>query len=256
MHASEEWSMALERAQPHSRRLLLTAAIGGAASVIATAFGRPLAAHAADGEAVLIGQLNEGTAATTIGRTTKGPALRVQNTSDEIEGGPALEATSYWGDAVRAEVGGIGQTAIRTISHDGTALNALSENGLAVDAAGTWAIRAIGGVKGVHAEASGFEGTAVRAIANQDGHALLTTGRIQFGQASGVAVIAAGSRQVTITPAVKVSTSTKVITTLQSSAGGVTVVHRISRNIAANSFTIYLTATATHRCYVAWLLIG
>jgi hypothetical protein len=249
--------MALERAQPHSRRLLLTAAIGGAASVIATAFGRPLEARAADGEAVLIGQLNEGTATTTIGRTTKGPALRVQNTSDESEGGPALEASSYWGDAVRAEVGGIGQTAIRTISHDGTALNALSENGIAVDAAGTWAIRAIGGVKGVHAEASGFEGTAVRAIAtNQDSHALLTTGRIQFGQASGVAVIAAGSRQVTITPAVKVSTATKVITTLQSSAGGITVVHRISRNMAANSFTIYLTATATHRCYVAWLLIG
>ena len=59
-----------------------------------------------------------------------------------------------------------------------------------------------------------------------------------------------------VTPSVKISTGTKVMTTLQSSAGGTIVVHRISRNTTANSFTIYLTATAIQRCYVAWLLIG
>jgi len=249
--------VALDRHQPHSRRVLLSAAIGGAASAIAMALGRPLDARAANGDPVLMGALNEGTATTTIGRTAGGPTLRVRNTGDESVTGVALEATSFWSDAIRAEVGGTSQTAIRATSHVGTALNAAAEGGTAVNAVGQWAVIAMGGTEGVHAEASAFQGVAVRAIATgQDSHALLTKGRIQFGQASGVAVIGAGSRQVTITPAVKISTGTKVLTTLQSTAGGTTVVHRISRNMTANSFTIYLTATATQQCYVAWLLIG
>jgi len=247
--------VALDRHHPHSRRVLLSAAIGGAASVLATALGRPLDVRAADGDPVLMGELNEGTALTTIERTTNGPALRVQNSSDD--GGPGLEASSWWGDGIRVEVGGTDQTAIRATSSVGYAINASADVGVAVNAFGQYAVMAKGITEAVHAETPAFQGIAVKAIGtNPDGYALVTTGRIQFGQASGVAVIAAGSRQVTITPAVKISTGTKVLTTLQSTAGGTTVVHRISRNIPSNKFTIYLTANATQQCYVAWLLIG
>ncbi len=240
--------------QPRSRRVLLTAALGGAASVMATAIGRPLDARAANGDPVIIGEVNDGTALTTIRRTTEGPTLRVQHSGAEFEvAGPALEVSAFWGDAVRVHVGGTAQTAIRTTSDIGYALRADAESGTAVYATGSWAIQANGGQYGVYAAGA----TAVRADATgSDGYALLTKGRVQFGQASGVAVVAAGSRQVTITPAVKISTGTKVFTTLQSSAGGTIVVHRISRNIAANRFTVYLTGTATQQCYVAWLLVG
>jgi hypothetical protein len=222
--------------------------------MLATALGRPFGARAADGDPVMIGEENAGTATTVLRRTTEGTTLRLMHTGNEFEvTGTALEATSWWGDAVRVAVGGNSQTAIRTTSEIGTALRADAEQGFAVHATGSWAVKANGGTYGVYATG----GTAVRAEATiPDGYALLTNGRVQFGQASGVAVIAAGSRQVTITPAVKVSTGTKILTTLQSSAGGTTVVHRISRNIPANSFTIYLTGNATQQCYVAWLLIG
>jgi len=248
--------MGLERHQPHSRRVLLTAALGGVASVVATALGRPFEIRAADGEPVLIGADNEGTTATVIARTTKGPAVEILSKSDD--GGPGLEVGSWYGDALRVTVGDVDQVAIRAYSDIGTAISARGDIGQAVEAIGDTAIHATGTSQGVLAEArAGSWGTAVKAVSTDlEGHALVTTGRIQFGQASGVATIASGSRQVTITPAVKVSSATKVLTTLQSSAGGTTVVHRISRNIPANSFTIYLTKAATQRCYVAWFLIG
>ena len=246
--------MAPDRQQPHSRRALLTAALGGAGAALATALGRPFEARAADGDAVMIGEDNVGTTMTVLRRTNEGTTLRVAHTGDEFEvAGTALEVTSAWGTAVQVLVGGTAQTAIYTRSEIGTALRADAESGTAVHATGSWAVQANGGQYGVYASGE----TAVRADAEgTNGYALLTKGRVQFGQASGVATIAAGSKQVTITPAVTISTSTKILTTLQSSAGGTTVVHRISRNIAANSLTIYLTANATQQCYVAWLLIG
>jgi hypothetical protein len=217
-----------------------------------------LEARAANGDPVLMGQANEATAATTIGRTTHGPTLRVRHTGIDLEeGGPALDVSSWYGDALTVFVDGTSQTAIRSTSQLGIPLIATSEIDSGVDATGRWGVTAHGWAGGVYAETTASTGTAVQAVStHQDGHALLTTGRIQFGQASGVTAIATGSKQVTVKPAVKVSAATKVLTTLQSSAGGTTVVHRISRNTAANSFTIYLTKTATQRCYVAWLLIG
>lgn len=247
--------MTTDQHHPRSRRMLLTAALGGAASVVAAAIGRPLEARAAGGVPVLLDQVNDGTQLTTIRRMTQGPTLWVQHSGEEFEvTGPALVVGAFWGDAVVVEVGGTSQTAIRTTSHIGTALRADAESGTAVHATGYWAVQANGSQYGVYA-AGGT--AAVRADAKGPaGYALLTKGRIQFGQASGVAVIGAGSRQVTVTPAITIGTGTKVFTTLQSSAGGTTVVHRISRNIPANSFTIYLTANATQQCYVAWMLVG
>jgi hypothetical protein len=246
--------MSVDHHQPRSRRMLLTAAVGGAASMVAAAIGRPLEAQAG-GAPVLLDQVNDGTALTTIRRLTQGPTLRVQHSGEEVEvSGPALEVGAFWGDAIRVHVGGTAQTAIRTTADIGTALRADAEIGTAVHASGQWAVQANGSQYGVYA-AGGT--AAVRADASSPGaYALLTKGRIQFGQASGVAVISAGSRQVTVTPAITIGTATKVFTTLQSSAGGTTVVHRISRNIPANSFTIYLTAPATQQCYVAWMLVG
>ena len=159
--------MAPDQAQPRSRRALLTAAIGGAAAVLATAVGRPLDARAADGDPVLIGALNEGTATTTLRRTTKGTTLSIRHTGIDLEeGGPALEASSFYGDAVQATVGGISQTAIRATSPDGTAVVARSENAYGVVAAGAWGVKTEGTLGGVYAETTGgYNGKAVQAVA-------------------------------------------------------------------------------------------
>ena len=206
-----------------------------------------------------IGVENEGTATTTIARTAAGsaPAVLIVNKSDD--GGAALALDAWYGGyALQANVYGTSQTAIRAYSDIGTAISAQGDIDTAVEAIGRRAVWAEGTEFGVYAEVPhGHLGTAVKAVSTDlDGYALHTSGRISFGLASGVATIAAGKRSVTVTPSVKISTGTKVMTTLQSSAGGTIVVHRISRNTTANSFTIYLTATAIQRCYVAWLLIG
>jgi hypothetical protein len=88
------------------------------------------------------------------------------------------------------------------------------------------------------------------------GYALHTNGRLRLDRAGSVATVAAGTRSVVVNPGFDLTASTKVLATLQGSAGGVTTIHRVSVNAAADTFTIYLTANATRPAHVAYLVMG
>lgn len=88
------------------------------------------------------------------------------------------------------------------------------------------------------------------------GYALRSSGRVRFEKSAGLATIAATSNKVTVTPGIDLTAGSKVLATLQTSPGGTTTVHRVVRDIANDTFTIYLTAPATQRCTVAWFVIS
>jgi hypothetical protein len=206
-----------------SRRAVLAAGIGGVSAVIAMAF-RPLAAQAADGDPILVGREASADAGTKV-------------TANDIY------ETALWGDAPIGDgVQGTG-----------------SENGV-VGRGGLTGVLGRGAFCGVRGESDGLNGVpsvgGLFTTKSAASHALRTRGRVQFDQVSGVATIAKGQIKATVTPGVDIANSSKILTTLQSTAGGTTVVHRISRDMDADTFSIYLTAKATVNCYVAWFVIG
>lgn len=88
------------------------------------------------------------------------------------------------------------------------------------------------------------------------GYALRSSGRVRFEKSAGLATIAATSNKVTVSPGIDLTAGSKVLATLQTSAGGTTTVHRVVRDTANDEFTIYLTAPATQSCTVAWFVIS
>ena len=79
--------------------------------------------------------------------------------------------------------------------------------------------------------------------------------RVKLEKSVGIATVSAGSNHVTVTPGIDVTT-TSAVATLQGSAGGKTTVHRVSVSTTGDTFTIYLTATATTSVKVAWFILG
>ena len=88
------------------------------------------------------------------------------------------------------------------------------------------------------------------------GYALQTVGRVRLDKSAGLATIASGSSTVTVTPGIHLTTTSAVIATLQSNAGGATAVKRVAVNATNNTFTIYLTANSSALVKVAWLVLG
>jgi hypothetical protein len=203
----------------------------------------------------------------TAGRGVVGEATSTSGATQGVKGivvstggtGVVGEATSATGDT-KGVAGSVE-------SPDGVGVEGACESatgsgrgvvGLSFAASGT-------GVAGIvlGATAIGVEGTAFGAngiggafSSEQPGSlGLRVLGRAEFSTA-GTATIASGAGSVVVAPGVELTTNTKILTTLQSSAGGTTVVHFVAINTAANTFTIVLTANATLGCTVAWFVIG
>jgi hypothetical protein len=87
------------------------------------------------------------------------------------------------------------------------------------------------------------------------GTALRAEGPVRF-KTSGLATIAIGTRSTTVTPGMDVTTSSKILVTLQGDAGGSTVIQRVAINATANTFTIYLTANSVRDVKVSWFVIS
>ena len=87
------------------------------------------------------------------------------------------------------------------------------------------------------------------------GRALSVNGRASFSTA-GLSTIASGSKSVLVDPGCDIVATSKVLATLQTSAGGTSTIHRVVRDAGGDTFTIYLTANATQDCTVAWFVIG
>jgi len=261
-----------------SRRELLAAAAGGVLALVASAVGRPLPARAADGEAVLVGGAYDSTSVTKI--TNSSPRI-----SAEVDGNSstAFRGGSPHGIAVHgvsdSYVGVWGHSAsgagVRGTSDSGGGVVGSSSSGAGVVGTSSSGPGVVGqsptqGVSGgsatgvaIRAEsASGFgvysqadSGTGLYGRSST-GYALRTSGRLRFDKSSGVATVAAGTKSVVVTPGFELAPTTKVLATLQGSAGGTTTIHRVAVNATAGTFTLYLTANATTAVHVAWLALG
>jgi hypothetical protein len=276
-------SVAAVAADPvRSRRELLAAAAGGVLALVAGAIGHPPPVRAADGEAVLVGGEYDSTSATRI--TNSSPRI-----STAVEGTPAWDSsTAFRGDSPHgiavhgvsdSYVGVWGHSAsvvgVRGTSDSGRAVVGSSSSGAGVVGYSTSGPGVAGqsptqGVLGssaagvaIRAEtASGFgvysqadSGTGLYGRSST-GYALRTSGRLRFDKSSGVATVAAGTKSVVVTPGFELAPTTKVLATLQGSAGGTTTIHRVAVNATAGTFTLYLTANATTAVHVAWLALG
>jgi hypothetical protein len=109
------------------------------------------------------------------------------------------------------------------------------------------------GVRGYATTGSALFG---QTSALKSGVALRTVGRVRFDNSVGVATIAAGTKSVTVTPGIDLTTTSAVVATLQGNPGGATVVQRVAIDATADTFTIYLTANATSSVKVAWHVFG
>lgn len=120
-----------------------------------------------------------------------------------------------------------------------------------------------GAGRGVHGSATSGKGVVGRSetgtggyfSAGAGGTAFQAVGPAKFSSA-GLKTIPSGSASATVDPGVPITTSSKVLCTLQTSAGGSTTVKRVQRDPVAGKFTIYLTAPAASDCVVAWFVIA
>jgi hypothetical protein len=216
--------MAVDPQGRASRREIMVATIAGAGALLASALGRPMPVRGVDGDALLLGQENQ----------AEEPTVLISDGTDFGTFAMSVVSTTAALRAVSREEAGI--------RGDGRSIGVIGAS-TRVGVFGT----AAGGVD---------RPSVAGQFISTDGYALRTRGRLDLEQVSGVARIAKGARSVTVTPGVPITASTKVLTTLQSTAGGTTTVHRISRSFTTGTIRIHLTAAATQQCHVAWLILG
>jgi hypothetical protein len=221
--------MADAQAGLRSRRSILATAAGGAAAAIAAALGRPLAARAGDGDAVLVGQEVTATESTTIRNTTTTK--------------PVLIAHSDLGTAIAGTGMGEGTSGVHGTADGGVGVLGASQAGV-----GTGGSSAIG--TGVRGQSQGG-GTGIHALADLPGTALRVEGKLAFSR-SGVVTIAAGKSSVT--KAVTGLTPGSLVFAVVKSGDSGAWVRRVSTS--AGSFDVALNKAVTTRTIVAWFAIG
>ena len=218
----------MEPNNPTRRRLLgLGAAAAGAAAVTA-AEGLTSAAHAADGDPVLLAANNQANNPTVIEIVDSGQAgLIVRSHADD--GSVVGENSATDGYGVRATGAYIGlnaignEIAVYAVSDYGTGVRALTYDGTAVEAS-----------------------TAVDA-----GLALSVSGAVHLSR-SGIAVVNAGSRSVTV--AASVRGTSMLLATLQSRQAGTTIEAAVPEPVSG-TFTIWLSRSAKSQLPVAWMVL-
>jgi membrane-associated protease RseP (regulator of RpoE activity) len=217
--------VASEASDKKTRRALLA---GMAAGVAAVALDGTKAAHAADGDKVILGRENTADNPTVI--TTAGqPAFKGISATDDgalvgensANDGYGVRGTSpYIGvNAVGGEVG------VYTVSDYGKGVQALTYDGVAVHAS-----------------------TAVDA-----GSALEVTGRARFSR-SGKVVIPAGKDRVTVTVG-NLDANSLVLATVQERRDDYYVLGAVA-SPAASTITIHVSRKASKPTTVAWFVVN
>jgi len=282
----------MEPSQPveRSRRAILFGAVGGAVGLIAAALGRPAPA-AAVGETMTVGgNFPNATSTTYLGNSSgNGNAVLQVSTSGTgtavfgISHGAGLYGQTYGARGVGVfgytPGGGGSDVAIQgTAYNDSTGVVGSSSTlpagaprprktgvyGWAVQdasARGVWGHSAAG--RGVFGEAT--SGLGVRGFATSGvglsgeatmGYALRTKGRVRLDESAGLATLAVGRSSVTVTPGIDITSTSAVLATINGNPGGTIAVRRVTVNLTANTFTVYLTGTATAAARIAWLIVG
>lgn len=234
-----------------TRRGLMIGSVAAVAGLIIDRFRDPRVAVAADPNDVVLGGANVATSTTSISSPlvdTLVLAAGEGNTALRASAEGSFDSAGYAIDATSSSV------AVRGRSGDDDGTGVWGDGGL-VGVVGTGTT----GVAGVSPAGTGVEGgssTGVGVHAHADyGLALRCDGPVAFSSA-GLATIRAGTRARTVTPGGNITSRTKVLATLQTTAGGRTTVRRVARDTVRNRITIYLTAEATVQCQVAWFVLS
>jgi hypothetical protein len=211
--------MAIEVGVPRSRRAVLAAALGGLAASAAHAFGRPTAALATDGQPVVQGADNSGSASTLVRSNTttalqgladaaSGGAYGVRGRSNSTGGagvvGQVIAATgtnygvrgisgSNGGVGVRGEAPLLGVEGVTLAANQGIGVSGTSSGnggigvkGVAKDAVNGTGVSAEGATLGVYAVAEAVGGFGVTGVAFNDGQTVGTKGIVYSANGIGV----------------------------------------------------------------------
>jgi hypothetical protein len=252
-----------------TRRTVLTGAIAGLGAWAASAVAGRSPAVATDGQPILQGQDNGGSATTLVrsnsatafqglADASSGAAYGVRGRTNSIAGhgvvgqsfatsgesdGVFGSTNSSQGSGVRGQGPGAGVTGV------GGGMAGVGVWGEANTNAGVYATSNSG--SGVSAHSG--SGSAVYA-ASSAGVAILTRGRMRFEHVSGVTTIAAGSTSKTVTPTAKVTSSSFVFLTPKANIGSRAL--WFTTDPANNHIRVRMSAPRSSDTRVAWLMLG
>jgi hypothetical protein len=217
-----------------SRRGLLAAAAGAAAAAVVASVARFTPASAADGDAAIVGQRNEGESTTTFHAESAwglaGSSTNSRGVSGMSEAGQGVHGES----TLSAGVSGVSEqgNGVHGTSRDNRGVWGESTNGPGVDASGATGVRA----------------------ASPAGLALHTTsGRVRLEGISGVAVIPSGQQEVAVKPAVALDRNTFVLLTPKANLGQKTLWYTVS--LDTGEIVIHISGTRSKDTPVAYLML-
>jgi hypothetical protein len=249
-----------------TRRQLLAGGAGALAVVFtAEALTRPASAAAADGDNVILGQINTETDGTDIANSgNSGVAL----TSTINGSGFGVIGSTDSGDGVKGVARGDG-TGVHGTTGSSSGSGVFGENtghgnGVFGHAKNLSASGVYGqndstgfGVAGRAAAGVGVLGDSANGIgvwaSSENATALTVTGTAKFSR-SGILTVPAGKSSVTQT-GVHLTSASLVLVTLQQDRPGVWVRSAVP-NVTAQSFTVHLSKTVPARTRVAWFVVN
>jgi hypothetical protein len=248
-----------EPAPKTTRRKLLGGAALASGALAIDAAVRAAPARAADGDPVILGQLNSESHPTIITNTNT-QSLAQENTGLEVSaGGPVgvgIIATggSVGGPGVQGFPGTPSEAGVVGIGTTGIGTQGQSTTGIAVFADST-----DGGIGVLGTIENG--GVGVRAEGGGDGKALEVDGVATFSR-SGIAFVPTGSFQVTVTGVpIRQKPDSTILAFVQLARNQISLARRIWATAAlpvlgANEFTLYLNREAPSPIRVAWFVLG
>jgi hypothetical protein len=212
-------------------------ALGAAAATAITA----TPASAADGDPLILGQVNESFSATSIINPDVVGLGLVFNGGGFLSAvtdlGTCFSASTLGGPAIFADAGGSGVIAsgyrvvgVRGESGNGIGVHGRSEIGTGIKAEA-----------GPHVQS---EGTAFEAV-----------GPVKFST-SGLADIGPSTDRVTVNPGVPITSQSKVLAMLQGNSGNKAMVEHVELNAAAGTFQVVLTKASARPVQTAWFLMS
>ena len=222
------------------RNLLKTGAAGALGAAAATAI-TATPASAADGDPIILGQVNEAFSPTQITLFDVGDSLDIFGGGSVLRaamglGGPVISASTLSGPAISASAEGAGIIGFGQIGP-----GVSGESGVGIGVRGRTEVGT-----GIKAEAAHFqsEGTAFEAV-----------GPVKFST-SGLADVAASADRVTVNPGVPISPQSKVLAMLQGNSGNKAMVEHVEVNPVAETFQVVLTKVAARSVQIAWFLMS
>jgi hypothetical protein len=222
------------------RNLMKTGAAGVLGAAAASAI-KATPASAADGDPIILGQVNEAFSPTQITLFDVGDSLDIFGGGSVLRaamgfGGPVISAITTAGPAISASAEGAGVIGFGQIGP-----GVSGESGVGIGVRGRTEVGT-----GIKAEAAHFqsEGTAFEAV-----------GPVKFST-SGLADVATSIDRVTVDPGVPITAQSKVLAILQGNSGNKSTVEHVEVNPAGGTFQVVLTRVPARPVQIVWFLMS